>query len=643
MADVENVIENVEENVNTKDTVVLDKKDKELVVEDEVVKEDACVLNGNSGQEEEEKEEVQVLKSETTPVPDEKPSETPTVEESSESKAIEEPKENGLIAEEKPKEDKEVSKGDSVGNAVAKHYNDIPAGTKESRKESRIFHLRNFNNWVKTVIITEFLGKIKRRKRLSDEINILDLACGKGGDLLKWQKANVDHVIMADIASTSIDQCKERYAKLEKESRSRHSRERLFTTEFYAADCTKENLCEKFKNPDIKLDLTSCQFAFHYSFESYSQAELMFKNACKNLRTGGYFVGTTPDAHKLVKRIKSMESDSFGNSVYNIKPDSKDNFPLFGAKYMFHLEGVVDCPEFLVYFPAFEKIAAKYNMKLVWKKNFHELFKEHEKEYSSLLSKMSALEVYPAPSNKQLVAEEAGQYKNASEYMDRKATKNMRVGTLSADEWEAAGLYLAFAFEKVEPPRQPRSSERVDDRKRHRDVSRESAKSRESSRSSRSKDKRKSDSSGPAKKSRRENEVEVYEIKDEIQFDDEVESTPSDINGDTSDKPVEIVTETSTDKVVETSEESTPVKVEDVVMEATPEDSKPVDIATELTPVNESEVTMETEPVKVESSISHSEDEVVNPKITDTEVLTEAPEVEMEKEVTKESVDEEAH
>ena len=74
---------------------------------------------------------------------------------------------------------------------------------------------------------------------MADEINVLDLACGKGGDLLKWQKANVDHVIMADIASTSIEQCKERYSKLEKESRNRHSRERLFTTEFYAADCTK--------------------------------------------------------------------------------------------------------------------------------------------------------------------------------------------------------------------------------------------------------------------------------------------------------------------------------------------------------------------------------------------------------------------
>lgn len=41
-----------------------------------------------------------------------------------------------------------------------------------------------------------FLNK-NRKKRTSDDINILDLACGKGGDLLKWDKGRVDHVIMA--------------------------------------------------------------------------------------------------------------------------------------------------------------------------------------------------------------------------------------------------------------------------------------------------------------------------------------------------------------------------------------------------------------------------------------------------------------
>ena len=55
------------------------------------------------------------------------------------------------------------------------------------------------------------------------------------------------------------------------------------------------------------------------------------------------------------KRIKECkEADSFGNSVFNIKSTNRDKFPLFGSKYMFYLEGVVDCPEFLVHLPTME-------------------------------------------------------------------------------------------------------------------------------------------------------------------------------------------------------------------------------------------------------------------------------------------------
>ena len=48
----------------------------------------------------------------------------------------------------------------------------------------------------------------------------------------------------------------------------------------------------------------------------------------------------------------------FGNEVYSVtfKTPDKDNLPLYGCMYDFHLEGVVDCPEFLVYFPLLEKL-----------------------------------------------------------------------------------------------------------------------------------------------------------------------------------------------------------------------------------------------------------------------------------------------
>lgn len=58
------------------------------------------------------------------------------------------------------------------------------------------------------------------------------------------------------------------------------------------------------------------------------------------------------------RRQKECGKKQFGNSIYNIDfmCDLEKPLPIFGAKYIFHLEGVVNCPEFLVYFPAFEKL-----------------------------------------------------------------------------------------------------------------------------------------------------------------------------------------------------------------------------------------------------------------------------------------------
>lgn len=71
-------------------------------------------------------------------------------------------------------------------------------------------------------------------KQVADEknkkgVNVLDLGCGKGGDLLKFQKGPVSHVICADIAETSVDQCEQRYK----------SHRHRFTAEFVTGDCSK--------------------------------------------------------------------------------------------------------------------------------------------------------------------------------------------------------------------------------------------------------------------------------------------------------------------------------------------------------------------------------------------------------------------
>lgn len=59
-------------------------------------------------------------------------------------------------------------------------------------------------------------------------------------------------------------------------------------------------LKDMYKEPNMKFDLVSCQFSFHYCFESFPQAMTMLQNACECLRVGGYFIGTTPDSSEIV-------------------------------------------------------------------------------------------------------------------------------------------------------------------------------------------------------------------------------------------------------------------------------------------------------------------------------------------------------
>src|ERR1700685_2600474 len=77
-------------------------------------------------------------------------------------------------------------------------------GVKQ-RLESPIIGLKNFNNWVKSVLITRFahpalvsspssnhqFSGADRRGGGGASGKVLDMGCGKGGDLSKWSKARI--------------------------------------------------------------------------------------------------------------------------------------------------------------------------------------------------------------------------------------------------------------------------------------------------------------------------------------------------------------------------------------------------------------------------------------------------------------------
>lgn len=159
-----------------------------------------------------------------------------------------------------------------------------------------------------------------------------------------------------DIASVSIEQARMRYAQL---------RLPKYTAYFTAADCYTRMLVdilpENVLPPSAApFDVVSLQFCMHYAFESEQKVRTMLDNVSKYLKPGGRFIGTVPNSEWLLERLDSIAADapelSFGNSVYKIRFDDRENRPLYGYKYWFYLKDAVDdIPEYVVHWKNFEK------------------------------------------------------------------------------------------------------------------------------------------------------------------------------------------------------------------------------------------------------------------------------------------------
>lgn len=126
---------------------------------------------------------------------------------------------NSNISKKRKLEDEPQTSEYSHTQVVATHYNLLEEKGLQERFKSQIIHMRNFHNWIKSMLINEYLTKIKdSKKQHNPPIRVHDMCCGKGGDLPKWKKGNITHLICSDIAEVSLEHCKERYTHMKRRS-----------------------------------------------------------------------------------------------------------------------------------------------------------------------------------------------------------------------------------------------------------------------------------------------------------------------------------------------------------------------------------------------------------------------------------------
>lgn len=225
----------------------------------------------------------------------------------------------------------------AINDVVRAHYNAVPERGRDWRKtDSRIKGLRSLNNWVKSCIIQKFApdedhtpGAFERGISSGNELLILDIGCGKGGDLGKWQQApqTVELYVGLDPADISIDQAKERYRSMAQRDRHggrggrgghyRRPQPRLFEARFHVKDCFGEPIDELeivrqvgFTQSNISsdrgFDVVSMMFCMHYAFETEAKARQMLKNVAGSLKKGGRFIGTIPNSDVIGERVREF-------------------------------------------------------------------------------------------------------------------------------------------------------------------------------------------------------------------------------------------------------------------------------------------------------------------------------------------------
>lgn len=216
-----------------------------------------------------------------------------------------------------------------VHDVVRQHYNAVPQRDRDWRKtDSLIKGLRSFNNWVKSTIIHKFSPTDDGN---GAPLRVLDIGCGKGGDLGKWQQAPqpVGILIGIDPAEISIEQARERHVQMwrgdnrgGRAGRGGGRPQRTFEAEFFAQDAFGHSIANI---PIVRhigfdpgapvsrrgggFDVVSMMFCMHYAFESEAKTRGMLQNVAGSLVKGGRFIGTIPNSDVIRSKVEAFHKE----------------------------------------------------------------------------------------------------------------------------------------------------------------------------------------------------------------------------------------------------------------------------------------------------------------------------------------------
>ena len=232
-----------------------------------------------------------------------------------------------------------ISTGRNIPEVVA---SDDDVYYNRSGQDTNTKPLRDFHNlFVKRKLI---LGVSNRGNTL------IDYAVGKAGDLPKWLSANLDFVFGVDISKDNIENrvdgaCarflnfRKKYHKMPgalfvngnsglniRSGKAMFSEKDKQITKAVFGQGPKdkgelgEGVYKRYGLGEAGFNVSSCQFALHYFFESDRTMHSFLRNIAECTKIGGYFIGTCYDGQTVFNLLRQKKR---GESVVISRGDKK--------------------------------------------------------------------------------------------------------------------------------------------------------------------------------------------------------------------------------------------------------------------------------------------------------------------------------
>ena len=252
---------------------------------------------------------------------------------------------------------------------VERHYNSI-SGRRAKQPNHRDVLMIRHNN-IKRRCIT-FASRVARmddaednRAKLvegfrstgevppvpSSSLTVLDLGCGRGGDLHKWNHTGTSMYIGVDISSESCAEARTRASRLDMPTRILNQP----AVEFLES-------C-----PGGEFDVISMQFLLNYVADSEASLDRLMFLCARALKPSGVIIGTAVDSARVTEELTEGGKENDKNDYFSLTPIESQSAGLgeLGYMYSFYMHNAVEnCIEHVVPKEDLMRCASRHGLRM---------------------------------------------------------------------------------------------------------------------------------------------------------------------------------------------------------------------------------------------------------------------------------------